>query len=69
MFTARKNALFLGLDVQICPSLHYEKVQVDALINAYDDFQNATADLTDETTVQEAATSLQPQIAAVQSAR
>jgi 3'-phosphoadenosine 5'-phosphosulfate sulfotransferase len=43
--------------------------QVDALVNAYDDLQNAIGDLPDEATVQEAATSLQPQVAAVQSAR
>jgi hypothetical protein len=46
-----------------------KNVQVDALANAYDDLQNAISDLPDEATVQEAATSLQPQIAAVQSAR
>jgi hypothetical protein len=43
--------------------------QVEALGNAYENFQSAIADLPDDTTVEEAATSLQPQIAAVQTAR
>jgi len=46
-----------------------KNAQVDALVNAYDDLQNAINDLPDDTTVQDAANSLQPQIAAVQSAR
>jgi hypothetical protein len=43
--------------------------QVDTLRNAYEDLQSAIAALPDDATVEEAATSLQPQIAAVQSAR
>jgi hypothetical protein len=43
--------------------------QVDALEGAYGDLQNAIEDLPDDAVVQEAVTSLQPQIAAVQSAR
>jgi hypothetical protein len=46
-----------------------KNAQMDALANAYDDLQNALGDLPDDTTVGDAATSLQPQIAAVQSAR
>jgi hypothetical protein len=43
--------------------------QVDTLRNAYEGLQSAIANLPDDATVEEAATSLQPQIAAVQSAR
>ncbi len=43
--------------------------QVDTLGNAYEDLQSAIANLPDDATVEEAATSLQPQIAAVQTAR
>jgi hypothetical protein len=43
--------------------------QVDTLRTAYEDLQSAIADLPDDATVEEAASSLQPQIAAVQTAR
>jgi hypothetical protein len=43
--------------------------QVDTLENAYEDLRSAIDDLPDETPIQGAVTSLQPQIAAVQSAR
>jgi hypothetical protein len=43
--------------------------QVDALENAYQDLQGAIDDLPDETPIAEAVRSLQPQIAAVRSAR
>jgi hypothetical protein len=46
-----------------------KNAQVDTLTNAYDDLQGAIDDLPDETSIQDAASSLQPQIAAVQSAR
>jgi hypothetical protein len=46
-----------------------KNAQVDTLTNAYDDLRGAIDDLPDETSIQDAASSLQPQIAAVQSAR
>jgi hypothetical protein len=47
-----------------------KNAQVDALRNAYEDLQVAIADLPDDATVvEDAAASLQPQIAAVQAAR
>jgi hypothetical protein len=43
--------------------------QVDTLENAYEDLRGAIEDLPDETPIAEAVRSLQPQIAAVRSAR
>jgi hypothetical protein len=43
--------------------------RVDTVVDAYEDLQNAIDDLPDETTIQDGAASLQPEISAVVSAR